>query len=181
MGCFLDELVQHLVGDVFNHVGGQLVDEPGQHLLLVGQIAVVETGDFVLKVDERRDVIDAVFPGHVVVVDLDEGDPFAVALVVNVLQLGQDPLRLFGVVVVCPPQREIITSRLNCQNTWSVHRKRLESVNLQKRTARCGAVLVSVSNVLAVTSSIMSSSSLAVFLFCTSHSRTSSSRNKSPS
>ena len=103
MGCFLDELVQHLVGDVFNHVGGQLVDEPGQHLLLVGQIAVVETGDFVLKVDERRDVIDAVFPGHVVVVDLDEGDPFAVALVVNVLQLGQDPLRLFGVVVVCPP------------------------------------------------------------------------------
>ena len=52
--------------------------------------------------------------------------------------------------------------------------------NSQKRTARCWAVLVRVSRLLAVTSSIMSSSSLPVFLFCTSHSRTSSSRIRSP-
>ncbi len=103
MRCFLDELVEHLVGDVFNHVGGQLVDEPGEHLFLVSQIAMVETGDFVLKVDESREVINAIFLGHMIVVDLDEGNPLGVAFVVDVLQLGQDPLRLFIVVVICNP------------------------------------------------------------------------------
>lgn len=50
----------------------------------------------------------------------------------------------------------------------------------QNRTARCGELLMSVSKVLAVTSSMTSSSSSPVFLLWTSHSRTSSSRSKSP-
>lgn len=100
MGRFLDEFIEHLIGDVFNRVGGQLLKQPGQHLFLVGQIAKVEARDFVLKVDEHRQAVDAVLSGDMVVVDLDEGDSLLVTLVVDVLQLGQDALRLLVVVVV---------------------------------------------------------------------------------
>lgn len=76
MGGLLDELVQHLVRDVLDHVGRELVHEPGEDLLLVRQIPVVQGGDFVLKVHQRRNVVHAVLGRHRVVVNLDEGDSY---------------------------------------------------------------------------------------------------------
>lgn len=40
-----DELVQHLVRDVLDLVGVQLLDQPRQHLLLLVQVTVVQGGD----------------------------------------------------------------------------------------------------------------------------------------
>ena len=96
-----DECVEHFVGDVFDFVALDVVDEPFQNFLLDGQITVEHTGHVVFKVDERGQVIDSVLFGHVVIVDFDETDALLVAFVVNVFQFGQDPLRFRSVVIVC--------------------------------------------------------------------------------
>lgn len=92
MRGLLDELVQHFVGDIFDSVGGQLFDKPSQHLFLIGQIAVIKARDFVLEVDKSWEVIDAIFFSNIIVIDFDERDSFLVALVIDVLQFGQDSL-----------------------------------------------------------------------------------------
>lgn len=42
---FPDELVQHLIGDVLDLISVELFDQPGQHLLLVVQVTIVQGGD----------------------------------------------------------------------------------------------------------------------------------------
>jgi hypothetical protein len=61
---------------------------------------MIETWDFVFEVDQRWETVDTVLSGDTIVVDLDEGNSFLVALVVDVLQFSQDPLRFLVIVVV---------------------------------------------------------------------------------
>lgn len=56
--------------------------------------------DLALEVHQRWDVVDAVLLGLLVVVDLNEVNPSAVTLVVNVLQLGNHLLAAAAVLVV---------------------------------------------------------------------------------
>lgn len=102
MGALLDEDVEYLVGDLLDLGALDVVDEPLEDLLLVGQIAAVQAGHAVLQVEQRRQLVDAVLLGLGVVVDLDEGHRPLVALVVDVLQFRQDAQR-FGVVSVIWP------------------------------------------------------------------------------
>ncbi len=96
----LDQLVQHLVVDVLDLVRRQLAQEPAQHRFLLVQVAVVDARYLVLKVDQGREVVDPVLPRRLRVVNLDELDPLAVALVVDVLQLDEGRHRVFVLVVV---------------------------------------------------------------------------------
>lgn len=70
MSRLFDEFVEHFIGDVLDHVGSELFDEPREHLFFVFQIAVVETRNLLLKVDKRWDVIDAILTSNRFVVDL---------------------------------------------------------------------------------------------------------------
>ena len=101
MRRFFDEFIEHFIGDVLDHVGSGLLDQPGEDHLLVQEVAVVETGDLVLEINQCGNDVDAVLSGHAVVVDLDEADRLAVADFVDLLQLGQDLMRLVVVVVIC--------------------------------------------------------------------------------
>lgn len=97
---FLDNQVQHLIGNVLNLVRTLLFLDPLQDILLLHQVALVDRGNALLKVHQLGDLLDAVLLGLFRVVDLHEQDAQLIALVVNVLELGQDLLGLFVVVVV---------------------------------------------------------------------------------
>ena len=100
MGTFLDQLVEHFVGDVFDFIAFHLTNEPCEDFFFVGQIAVVEAGNFVFEIHQGRDLIDTVLLGNAVIVDLHETDGFLVALVIHVFQFDQDALGFSSVVIV---------------------------------------------------------------------------------
>lgn len=87
MSRLLDEFVEHFISDVLDHVGCELFDEPRKHLFFVFQIAVVKARNLLLKVDERRDVIDTIFASHRFVVDLHKRYACVVVAVVVIITL----------------------------------------------------------------------------------------------
>jgi len=58
-----------------------------------------------LEIDEGGDLLNAVFLGLILVLDLDKHNAVGVALVVDFLQLGQHLLAFFVIVVVCQSAR----------------------------------------------------------------------------
>lgn len=107
MRHLLDNHVEHLVGDVFNLVDLLLLLQPLQHLILVLEVALVHHRNPLLKVEHRRHFFNAVLLRFFRVVDLHERHAELIALVVNVLQLVENPLRLAIVVVVCDRHKYI--------------------------------------------------------------------------
>ena len=105
----------------------------------------VDAGDFVLKVNKSRKVIQSVLFGLVQIADFDESDAVLVAFVVDVLQFFEGQQVIVGVFVVCQPK-----------NRCDVCSSRSNGFNLQKRTAKLGILLMSISSISSVTSSISS-------------------------
>lgn len=96
----VDDFVQQLVRHGLDGVAGLLFQQPGQHLLFAAQVAAVDVGDLVLKVDESRQLLESVLGGLVQIGDLEEGNAAGVALVVDVLQFLQNFEVLFVRLVV---------------------------------------------------------------------------------
>lgn len=94
------EIRQNFVRDLFNSSAVLLLYQPLEDLVLVEQIALVDRRDFVLEVHQGRQMIDTVFLRLGVVVYPDDDDTLLFQLVVDVLQLVQDPDVLLVVLVV---------------------------------------------------------------------------------
>ena len=62
-------------------------------------LTFIQVRNGIFKVNERRNVIDAVFAGFSRVVDFDEVDAVHVTFVIDVLQFGQHIFRL-GIVLI---------------------------------------------------------------------------------
>ncbi len=94
----LQKHLQHVpVHEVDDVVGRRRVlgrQEPLQDLLFLVQVALVDLRELFPEVDERGQGGDLVLRGQLLVGDFDEVYPGVVALVVDVLELGEDPLRL---------------------------------------------------------------------------------------
>lgn len=132
---------------------------------------IVNVWNLLLEINDRRQIVDSEFLRRLLVVDLYELDPVLVAIVVDLFHLVQDLHRVLVAVIVCKHEgtlyhESIERGRNNSEN----NAKRYE----QNRTTRLSTFPISVFKVLAVTSSITSSSS-PVLLFAISHSNTSSS------
>ena len=98
-------------------------------------------------------MIEPILLGLSQVADLDEGDVVEVALVVDVLQLLEDVLVLLVGLVVCSDATKVNLSPSNEHNASNFQ---LPTSNLQKRAARLGILVTSMSSISSVTSSISS-------------------------
>jgi hypothetical protein len=63
-------------------------------------LTFVQVRNGIFKVNERRNVVDAVLAGFSWIVDLDEVDAVHVAFVIDVLQFGQHIFRLRIVSII---------------------------------------------------------------------------------
>ena len=59
----LEDLCEHLVGDLLDGGGVPLLDQPPQQTLLVLEVPLVQEGDVVLVVDQRRGLLETVKSG----------------------------------------------------------------------------------------------------------------------
>lgn len=94
------EICQNFIRNSLDGSAVLLLYQPFEDLILVEQIALVDRRDFVLEVHQSRQMIDTVFLRLGVVVYADDDDAFLLQLVVDVLQLVQDPDVLLVVLVV---------------------------------------------------------------------------------
>lgn len=97
----VDQVRQYLVRDFLDGGAVLLFYQPLEDLVLVQKIALVYRRDLVLEVHQCRQMIDTVFLGLGVVVYAHDDDTLLLQLVVDVLQLVQDPDVLLVVLVVC--------------------------------------------------------------------------------
>lgn len=96
----LNQVLQNLVGDLLDGGGVLLQLEPLQHFLLVHQVTLVDGWDFIFKVHQRRQMVQAVLAGLLGIIQAGDHDLFLLELVINVLQLVQHADVLLVVLVV---------------------------------------------------------------------------------
>lgn len=100
-----DDNVEHLIGDVFDFIGARLQFHPPQHFLLLLKISLINRRNSLLEIQKLRQLVDSILLRFIGVVDFHECNAKLVALIVDVLQFGEDFVGLFVVVVVW---REVI-------------------------------------------------------------------------
>ena len=107
MFLLFDQLVQHLLGDVFDVIFLEQVRQPLENFLFRRQVTGVDDGDAFTEEDQSGQFLDAVLLSLDQTVDPDELDVLLVAFVVDVLQFGQDLDVVQVVLVICKSIRRV--------------------------------------------------------------------------
>jgi len=82
-----------------------LSNEPFQKFLFLGEVALINMRNSPFEIDQRRQLIDAIFLRFLVVVNLHEGDVVFVAIVIDVFELFKNLLAGFLILVIYKIQK----------------------------------------------------------------------------